>query len=60
MKEEIKTINQAVEFLETIGIDVDDVSHYKYKVYDNDFSDFVETDKDLIDYANEQQEALEI
>ena len=57
---EIKTKEDAIKFLEEdINISVDDISKYKYKIYDEDFCDFVKDDKELIDYAIEQMEAIE-
>jgi len=32
---------------------------YKYTIYDDDINEDIETDRDLIDYANEQREAIE-
>ena len=53
----IETIEEAIEFLETkLNISVEDYSKVKWKVYDEDFTDFVDSDNDLIDYANEQQD----
>jgi hypothetical protein len=57
----LKTVEEAVEFLEKkAGINVA-VNHkfYKYNIWDLDINEQIETDKDLIDYANEQKEALE-
>ena len=57
---EIKTKEDAIKFLEEeINISVEDISKYKYKIYDEDFCDFIKDDKELIDYANEQMEAIE-
>lgn len=59
MRKMITTTEQAIDFLEKkAGISVKDVSSYKYKVFDEDFTDFIKTDKELIEYAKEQQEAM--
>lgn len=55
---EIKDVNEAIAFLETkAGINVEIVD-YKYRVSDNDFDCRMTDDKELIDYANEQMEAI--
>ena len=56
---EIKDIDEAIAFLEDkAGINVE-IIDYKYRVSDNDFDDRITDDKELIDYANEQKEAIE-
>lgn len=55
----IKNINDAIKFLtEKANIDVE-VVDYKYRVSDNDFNCSINDDDELIDYANEQKEAIE-
>ena len=57
--EKIKDVDEAIKFLfEKANINVE-VVNYKYRVYDNDFDSPIKDDKELIDYANEQKEALE-
>ena len=54
---EINNVKDAIKFLnDERGTDVDDVSLWKWKIYDEDFTFFVKTDKELIDYAVEQQQ----
>jgi len=56
--DEIKTVDEAIRFLsEKVNISTEIVD-YKYRVFDEDFNCPVRTDKDLIDYANEQKEAI--
>ena len=56
---EIKTVDEAIRFLsEKVGISTE-IVRYKYRVSDMDFDCPIRTDKDLIDYANEQKEAIE-
>jgi len=58
MTKKIKTTDEAIEFLsEKAGIKTEIVD-YKYRVSDQDFNCSIKTDKDLIDYANEQMEAI--
>lgn len=55
----IKTVEEAIKFLEErAGINVEEVE-YKWRIWDNDFDDSCKEDKDLIEYANEQMEAIE-
>ena len=56
---EMKTVKRAIEFLTKKANSSVDVLHYKYRVFDEDFSVFLKTDKELINYANEQKEAIE-
>lgn len=56
---EIKSVNKAIEYLrEKAGIDTK-IVNYKYRVSCEDFNVSIKTDKELIDYANEQREAIE-
>ena len=55
---EIKTIDEAIEFLQTkAGINVE-IMTAKYRVSDFDMDSYIEDDKQLIEYAKEQQEAI--
>jgi len=57
-KIKIKTKEEAIEFLEeeaNINVEIVD---YKYRVSDNDFEDTIKDTKELIEYANEQAEAI--
>ena len=56
----IKTIKEAIKFLEdVVGINVGVNSiFYKYTIWDDEINEDIETDKDLIDYANELKEGL--
>ena len=57
---EIKDVDEAIEFLsDKVGIDTE-VVNYKYRVIDveGDFNVPITTDKELIDYANEQKESM--
>jgi len=55
----IKDINEAIKFLqEKAGINVEEIE-YKWRIWDNDFDFNCKDDKELIDYANEQMEAIE-
>jgi len=55
---EIKNVDEAIAFLEDkAGISVAIVD-YKYRVFDNDFDEPITDDKELIEYANEQMEAI--
>ena len=54
----IKTVEEAIDFLENkAGINVDENTH-KWTIWDIDFRDYCKDDKELIDYANEQMEAI--
>jgi len=58
---EIKTIEEAIKYLEEkAGINVMERNKAKWDVWDDDFDDVINTDEDLIDYANEQKEAIEV
>ena len=52
-------IKKAISFLESIGTLTKDLSKVKYMVYDEDFSCYMNSDKELIDYANEQKQDKE-
>jgi len=54
---EIKTIEKAIKLLtERRGFKIEDLREAKYRIYDEDISFIVETDKELINYANEQRQ----
>ena len=56
---EIKTVEEAIKFVsDKAGISTEIVD-YKYRVFYEDFNSPIRTDKELIDYANEQKEAIE-
>lgn len=55
---EVKTVREAIDYLKTIGTVVERVK-YKYMVYFDSDSFGIETDRDLIEYVNEQKEAVE-
>lgn len=56
----IKSVNEAIKYLKEIaGIRVVNIKVYKYKVLDEDFECYMRTNKELIDYANEQKEAIQ-
>ena len=58
----IKTIKEAIDFLENVaGVNVGfplstKSKFYKYTIWDDEINEDIETDKDLIDYANELKE----
>lgn len=55
----IKTVEEAIKFLqEAADINVEIITA-KYRIFDEDFDDFVKDDKSLIVYAQEQQENME-
>ena len=57
--EQITNVKDAITFLETDAqIDVEDISGFKWGLSDNDMNFSLRTDKELIEYANEQKEAL--
>ncbi len=48
---------QAIKFLkEKRGFDIEDLSKVKYRVYDEDYSMYFKTDKELLEWAKEQYE----
>lgn len=52
----IKTVEEAIKFLEEkVGTHTQDLRKVSWRVYDEDFSCNFNTDKELIDYANEQK-----
>jgi len=56
---EIKNVEDAIKFLlEKAGIQTEIVD-YKYRVSDQDFNSPIKDDEELIEYANEQMEAIE-
>ncbi len=51
-----KTAKEAIAYLEEIrGTHVEDLRKIKYRVYDENFTLYVKSDKELIDYANDQK-----
>lgn len=57
---EITDVKQAIKYIEKkVNISVTDVSDLKYHLYDEDLNFYLCSDKELIDYANEQKEAIE-
>ena len=56
---EIKTVDEAIKFLSDKVCISTEIVDYKYRVWDEDFNVPIKTDKDLIDYANEQKDAIE-
>ena len=58
--EQIKTIEEAIRFLEEQAqINVKLRNKDKWQISDNDINMSIKDDNALIDYANEQKEALE-
>ena len=56
----IKTIDEAIEFLEKVRRTyVEDLREVSFRIYDENFSFYVKSVKELIDYANEQKEDVE-
>ena len=56
----ITNVKTAIEFLyRQRGTNTADLSKFKYRVFDEDFSFYCSTDKELIDYAKEQQQDME-
>lgn len=59
-KTKITNVDEAIEFLgKKAGINVEEVTH-KWRIWDNDFDSSCKDDKELIEYAKEQQEAIEV
>ena len=57
-KKKITTKEEAISFLiEKAGINVE-VVDYEYRVFDSDFNSPIKDAKELIEYANEQKEAI--
>ena len=55
----IKTTSEAIEFLQKkANINVEEVNA-KWIIWDDDIDNLLKDDEDLIDYANEQKEAIE-
>lgn len=60
MIKQIKTTQEAIKLLtEERGFDVSDVSMYKWKVGDEDFTELLKTDEQLINFANDQAQEVE-
>ena len=56
----IKTIKEAINYVEKNVCEVSDLTNFKYHIYDNeDDYGYIKDDKEFIDYANEQKEAIE-
>jgi len=56
----ITNVTEAIIFLEKeVGISVEEVPNYKYRIFDKDIDNYIKDDEDLIEYANEQKEAIE-
>jgi len=55
----IKTRKEAINFLRNNAMINVEIVDYKYRVWDKDFNQPIKTNKELIDYANEQKEALD-
>lgn len=56
----ITDINEAIKYLrEMVNVNVEDISDLKYNIWDEDMNFYCDSDKTLIDYANEQKEAIE-
>ena len=53
-------VEEAIEFLENErGTHTEDLTRVKYRVYDEDFSFYVNSDKELIAYAEEQKNGVD-
>ena len=58
--EEIKTIEEALDYIRRyLNISVTDVSKDKWHLLDEDIDFNLSSDRELIEYANEQKEAEE-
>lgn len=55
----IKTIEEAIEILKKRYFDVEDISQFKWRVSDDEFKEEMETDEELIFFAEEQKMELE-
>lgn len=56
---EIKTVKEAIRFLEKdMAFTVQDITKLKWAISDVDVLNTFETDEELIEYANEQKEAI--
>jgi hypothetical protein len=52
-------IKQAIEILNSRGFEVEDYSKIKWKVSDEDISELMKSDEDLIFFAEEQKREIE-
>lgn len=55
---EIKNVDEAIKFLtRERGFKIEDISKFKWKISDSEFSEYFKTDKDLINFAINQKES---
>lgn len=60
LKGEITSVEEALKFLKRdVGLSITDLRKYSWRIYDEDVDFCIGTDDELINYANEQKEAIE-